>query len=74
MTGRAPRYGFGDTVSGVVANENDWGTSGPRIISPRRVVAGTVVGLYAAAPAVVKVQTRGGEVCCIRVTGPWRER
>lgn len=74
MTRRAPRYDFGDQVTGTVADENDWGSSGPRIVSPRRIVTGTVVGLFGAAPSVVKVQTGSGEILCIRVTGLKRRR
>lgn len=82
MTG----YDFGDRVTGVVADENDWGSSGPRIIPPRREVTGVVVGLYSAAPAVARVQTPDGERLCIRITsaraarrvarraGTWLER
>lgn len=66
MTG--PALDFGDRATGVVANENDWGSAGPRIIPPRRTVTGTVVGLFAEAPAVVRVRTDTGETVCIRVT------
>jgi len=74
MPRTARRYDFGDTATGVVANENDWGSSGPRILAPRRMVTGTVVGLYPQAPAVVKVQTPAGETCCIRITAGRRPR
>lgn len=57
---------FGDTVTGIVANENDWTNSGPRITRPRRTVTGTVVGLFADSSAV-KVQTPAGETLCVRV-------
>lgn len=58
---------FGDTVTGVVSNENDWTNSGPRIIRPRRVVSGIVTGLFADSATAVKVQTRAGEILCVRV-------
>ena len=74
MTRRAARPDFGDRATGTVVDEHDWGPSGPRIITPRRVVSGTVVGLFGEAPAVVKVQTGGGEILCIRITGPRRRR
>lgn len=69
MPRRTPSYDFGDRATGVVANENDWGSTGPHIARPRRVVTGTVVGLYPEAPSVVKVQTAAGDVFCIRVSG-----
>lgn len=65
MTGRAPD--FGDTVTGTVADENDWSGAGPRILRPRRTVTGTVVGLFADSATAVKVQTAAGEALCVRV-------
>lgn len=65
MTG----YDFGDRVTGVVADETDWGTSGPRIARPRREITGDVVGLYSAAADVATVETDDGERYCVRVTG-----
>lgn len=62
MTG----YEFGDEVRGVVADENDWGTCGPRIVRPRREATGQVVGMYSAAADVVAIQTGDGERVCIR--------
>jgi hypothetical protein len=58
---------FGDTVTGHVADENDWTASGPRIIRPKRTVAGTVVGLFADSRTAVRVETRAGEIVCVRV-------
>lgn len=57
---------FGDRATGVVCDENDWGPRGPLARRPRRVVSGTVVGLFADAPAVATVQTHTGETLCIR--------
>lgn len=64
MTG----YEFGDEVTGVVADENDWGKSGPRIVQPRREATGHVVGMYSTAADVVTIQTGDGERVCIRST------
>lgn len=70
----AGRPDFGDTVTGHVADENDWTASGPRIIRPKRTVAGTVVGLFADSPMAVKIQTRAGETFCVRVISHSRPR
>lgn len=59
---------FGDTVTGIVADENDWTGSGPRMLRPRRTVTGTVVGLFADSHAAVRVKTVAGETVCVRVT------
>jgi hypothetical protein len=56
---------FGDTVTGIVANENDWTNSGPRILRPRREVTGTVVGLFANSERAVTVKTPAGETVCV---------
>ena len=58
---------FGDTVTGTVADENEWTGAGPRPTTPRRVVTGVVVGLYPGAAAAVSVRTTAGEVVCVRV-------
>ncbi|MGH3283598.1 MAG: hypothetical protein ACRDPD_02740 [Streptosporangiaceae bacterium] len=54
-------------MTGHVADENDWTSSGPRIIRPKRTVTGTVIGLFADSRAAVKVETRAGETLCVRV-------
>lgn len=65
---------FGDTATGIVANENDWTNSGPRIIRPRREITGTVIGLFATSDKAVKVKTLEGETACIRVISHRRSR
>lgn len=62
---RAPE--FGDTVTGHVADENDWTASGPRIITPKRLFTGTVTGLFATDPRAAKVTNRAGEERCVRI-------
>jgi predicted RNase H-like nuclease (RuvC/YqgF family) len=58
---------FGDTVTGTVADENDWTGAGPRPATPRRVVTGVVVGLYPGTGTAVSVRTTAGDVVCVRV-------
>lgn len=58
---------LGDRATGVVSDENDWGGKYPRPITPRRIVTGTVMGVYPGAPDVVKVETDRGETCVIRI-------
>jgi hypothetical protein len=65
---------FGDTVTGVVANENDWTSSGPRIVRPRREVTGTVIGLFANSRTAVTVKTPAGESLCVRVVSHRKTR
>ena len=58
-------YDLGERATGLVADENDWNQTGPRIKTPRRKAWGTVVGVFAVSTAVV-IQTDAGESCCIR--------
>jgi hypothetical protein len=57
---------FGQTATGIVVNENDWGGKNPRVVRPRRRVTGTVTGLFPAAPNVCGVRTPDGEDLTIR--------
>jgi hypothetical protein len=59
-------YDLGDRATGLVADENDWNKTGPRIITPRTTKWGTVTGLFAAPTAVI-IQTDYGETYCVRV-------
>lgn len=60
---------FGQTVTGTVADENDWTNAGPRIIRPARTARGRVVGLFADEPGACKIETPAGEVVCVRLPG-----
>lgn len=65
-----PGMSRGDRPPGPGFPAGLWGPGNrPRIITPRRIVTGAVVGLFSEAPAVVKVRTGAGETLCIRVTG-----
>ncbi|MFC8719769.1 hypothetical protein [Kitasatospora sp. NPDC057198] len=57
---------FGDTASGVVVDEHDWGGYNPRMVKPRRRVVGTVHRIFPAAPNVVGVRTTAGDEFVIR--------
>lgn len=57
---------IGTRASGTVCNEHEWGGHNPPIIRPKRVVIGTITGVFTAAPNVVHVQTDAGEHLVIR--------
>jgi hypothetical protein len=59
-------YELGERATGIVADENDWNKTGPRIVTPKRRAWGIVVGIFAVPTAVI-VQTDSGESYCIRV-------
>lgn len=65
---------FGDTVTGHIADENDWTKSGPRIITPKRTFTGTVTGLFTDEPHAAKVTNRAGEQRCVRIISIIRQR
>jgi hypothetical protein len=64
---RASGPEFGDTVTGHIADENDWTGSGPRIITPKRAFTGTVTGLFAEDRRAAKVTNRAGDERCVRI-------
>jgi hypothetical protein len=57
---------IGTTVEGVICDEHDWGGKNPRILHPRRRIGGTVIGIFTAAPNVVKIKTQFDTEYCIR--------
>ena len=65
---------FGDTVTGHIADENDWTKSGPRLVTPKRTFTGTVTGLFADEPRAAKVTNRAGEQRCVRIISIIRQR
>lgn len=65
---------FGDTVTGIIANENDWTNSGPRIIRPRREITGTVTGLFALSDKTARIKTPEGETACVRILSHRKSR
>jgi hypothetical protein len=61
------KYELGDKATGVVADENEWNRTGPRIIRPKRTAWGAVTGLFGASDTAVIIETNTGESLCIRV-------
>lgn len=59
-------YDLGDRATGVIADENDWNKTGPRVITPKTRAWGIVVGVFAAPTAVI-IETDKSETYCIRV-------
>jgi hypothetical protein len=59
-------YELGQQATGVVADENDWNKTGPRIKTPRKRAWGTITGVFAVPTAVI-IETASGESYCIRV-------
>jgi hypothetical protein len=60
-------YDLGDKATGVVADENDWNKTGPRIIKPRKTAWGIVTGIFANSRNAVTIMSDNGETYCIRV-------
>jgi hypothetical protein len=60
-------YDFGDRATGLVADENDWTKTGPRMIHPLTRKWGTVTGIFTNSRNAVTIQTASGETYCIRV-------
>lgn len=63
----ARKYDLGDRATGIVADENDWNRTGPRVIKPKRTAWGTVTGLFGTSNIAVIIKTNTGESLCIRV-------
>jgi hypothetical protein len=59
-------YELGDNATGVIADQNDWNRTGPRIVTPRKTAWGTVIGVFAARTAVM-IQAKDNQTYCIRV-------
>jgi hypothetical protein len=60
-------YELGDSATGIIADENDWNKTGPRIITPRKTAWGTVTGIFATTRNAVMIRTATGQTYCIRV-------
>lgn len=60
-------YDLGDKATGVVADENDWNKTGPRIIKPSKIAWGIVTGIFANSRNAVTIMSDNGETYCIRV-------
>jgi hypothetical protein len=59
-------YDLGDKATGIIADENDWNRTGPRIVTPKQKAWGTVIGIFVA-PTAVLIRTDADKTYCIRV-------